>query len=365
MALYKRGLVWWMSFTHNGEQHRQSTETEDKTLAKRIFDKVKGQIAEGKWFEKLPGEDYTFGDLMKKYMAEYSAVEKAASSHKRDKSLSDHLIKVFGDNYLTDIKPAMVSNYKTQRRGEGASPRTIQYELTLMNHAFNLAIMDWEWIDVNPLKKVKKEKVNNSIERWLTQKEEEQLLKASPKWLQEMILFAINTGFRQSEILDLKWSQIDLERKTVTISEQKNKGVDTLPLNEAALDVLREKGSHAHNADDLVFPTGQNTRFLNRNVFRMFVSATEKVKIKKLRFHDLRHTFATRLVQNGVDIYTVQKLGRWKSIKMVERYSHHNVESLRSGIQVMDRVNKSGVITNLSQSQKKRGHKPLLRLATP
>jgi len=310
---------------------------------------VKGQIAEGKWFEKPPGEGYKFKDLMDKYMAEYSAVNKAASSHKRDKSLSAHLNRVFGDNYLTDIKPAMVSNYKTQRRGEGASPRTIQYELTLMSHAFNLAIMDWELIDVNPLKKVKKETVNNSIERWLTKEEEDQLLKASPKWLQDIIRFAVNTGFRQSEVLDLKWSQIDFERKTVTISEQKNKGVDTLPLNEATLEVLKEKSSKSHIGDDLVFPTGQNTRFLNRNVFRMFVSATEKVNIKKLRFHDLRHTFATRLVQNGVDIYTVQKLGRWKSIKMVERYSHHNVESLRSGIQVMDRVNKIGDITNLAQ----------------
>ncbi|MEI7636565.1 MAG: tyrosine-type recombinase/integrase [Syntrophus sp. (in: bacteria)] len=68
-----------------------------------------------------------------------------------------------------------------------------------------------------------------------------------------------------------------------------------------------------------------------------------------MQFYDLRHTFATRLVQNGVDIYTVQKLGRWRSLKMVERYSHHNVESLRSGIQVMDRVNKIRVIINLSQ----------------
>ncbi|MEI7637712.1 MAG: phage integrase SAM-like domain-containing protein [Syntrophus sp. (in: bacteria)] len=185
MGLYKRGSVWWMRFTHNGEQLRRSTETDNRTLAKRIFDKIKGEIAEGKWFERLPGKDYTFKDLMVKYMADHSAVNKAASSHKRDKSLSAHLNKVFGDNYITDINPPMVSDYKTQRRKEGASPRTIQYELTLMSHAFNLAIFDWGWIEVNPLNKVTKETVNNSIERWLTQKEEKLLLKASPKWLVE------------------------------------------------------------------------------------------------------------------------------------------------------------------------------------
>jgi hypothetical protein len=202
-----------------------------------------------------------------------------------------------------------------------------------------------EWIEINPIKKGFRKKIDNKIERWLTLEEEKRIINASPKWLQEIIIFAINTGFRQSEILDLKWSQINLKRRTVTISEQKNKGVDTLPLSEATLEVLKVKDAISHVDADLVFHTGNNTRFLNRNVFRMFKSAMEKAKIKNLRFHDLRHTFATRLVQNGADIYTVQKLGRWRSIKMVERYGHHNVESLRSGINVMDRVNKSEFIT--------------------
>jgi len=77
----------------------------------------------------------------------------------------------------------------------------------------------------------------------------------------------------------------------------------------------------------------------------------------------LRHTFATRLVQNGVDLYTVQKLGRWKTVSMVMRYAHHHSESLRSGINVMDRIGKK-IITNLSQSQKKDDYKPDLDYVT-
>ena len=75
-----------------------------------------------------------------------------------------------------------------------------------------------------------------------------------------------------------------------------------------------------------------------RNLIRAFSSALEKAKIENFRFHDLRHTFATRLVQAGVDIYKVQKLGRWKSISMVMRYAHHYPESLRSGIEVLDEI---------------------------
>lgn len=364
MGLYKRGQVWWMSFTNNDVQYRRSTETEDKKLAIRIFDKLKGEIAEGKWFERLPGEHFTFENLITKYLEEYSAVNKAKSSHKRDKSLADHLKKSFKDQYLLDITPSMVSDYKIKRRAEGASPRTINYELTLMSHAFNIAIKEWEWVDDNPIKRVQKERVNNLIERWLTLNEEKNLLQASPKWLREIIVFAIHTGLRRSEILDLKWSQVDMVRRTVTILEQKNGGVDTLPLNATAIRVLSER----HNLDmvpgDNVFSSKNGTRIIDRNLFRAFESATERAKVRNFRFHDLRHTFATRLVQAGVGIYEVQRLGRWRNVSMVMRYAHHHTESLRSSIEVMDRFQKD-FITILSQSQKKKGHRPLLRLVTP
>ena len=364
MGLYKRGTVWWMSFTHNGEQFRRSTETEDKKLAQRIFDKLKGEIAEGKWFEKLPGEDYTFCDMIDKYVTDYSKVNKAQKSYIRDKSLKQHLIKNFGDMYLTDISSKDISDYKTRRRAEGASPRSINYELTLMSHAFNIAIRDWEWIDSNPVKKGSKEKVHNQIERWLTDDEEKRLLTVSPVWLRPIIVFAISTGFRMGEILDLKWSQIDLVRKEVTISEQKNKQIDTLPLNDAAMSILKSKWNDHQEEVEYVFPSQHNTRIRNRNLFRAFDNARKESENESLMFHDLRHTFATRLVRSGVDLYAVQKLGRWKTLSMVTRYGHHNTESLRSSIEVMDKDNKD-FITILSQSQKGRGHKPFLRLATP
>ena len=363
MGLYKRDLVWWMSFTHQGRQIRRSTETEDKKLAQRIFDKLRGEIAEGKWFESLPGESYRFSDLMNKYLIEYSVINKAKTSHKRDKSLMEHLVKAFGSLYLTDITPVIISEYKIQRRVEGASPRTINYELTLMSHAFNIAIKEWEWVQDNPVKRVKKERVHNTIERWLSLDEEKRLINASPKWLQDIIIFAIHTGLRQSEILDLKWFQVDLNRCTVTIHEQKNRCIDTLPLNETAMGVLRERKQTASGPNSFVFPNKNNNRKGNRDLLKAFYVALERAKIESFRFHDLRHTFATRLVQRGVGIYEVQKLGRWKNTSMVMRYAHHYPESLRSAIQVMDGI-KQPIITNLSQSQKKRSHTPHLRLVT-
>jgi len=361
MGLYKRGTVWWMSFSRNGGQFRRSTETEDRKLAQRIFDKLKGEIAEGKWFEHLEGEDSTLNDLLDRYMKEYSAINKAPKSHLRDKGLEKHLRKFFGNKFLTEITPKMISEYKMQRRTEGVSPRTVNYELTLMGHAFNLAMKEWEWVKDNPVMKVRKERVNNKIERWLSLDEEQKLLAASPLWLKEIIIFAINTGLRQAEIMDLKWSQINFTRKTIIILEQKNKSVDTLPLNATALGVLLRKKPSILEVNKLVFVNSMGNRIGSSVLIRAFHRAEKKAGISKIRFHDLRHTFATRLVQNGADLFTVQKLGRWKNTSMVMRYAHHCPESLRAGIEIMDTLNPS-VITNLSQEHTDNGSKPQLRI---
>jgi integrase len=351
MGLYKRGSVWWMSFTYQGKQIKKTTGTNDKKLALRIFDKVKGEVAERKWFEKLPGEDLTFKEMMERYMTEHSARNKAPRSHVRDKSLRDHLVGHFGEMTLAEITPSQISEYKTKRREEGASPRTLNYELALMSHTFNIAIKDWEWVRENPVKKVSREKVNNQIERWLTLEEQKNLLDKSSKWLQEIILFAVNTGLRQSEILDLKWPQVDLNRKTITILEQKNQGRDTLPLNEGGSKILKERSRIRQPETDHVFYNGNGKKVDGGVLRRGFNLAVKKTGLKHLRFHDLRHTFATRLIQAGVDLYTVQKLGRWKNISMVMRYAHHYPESLRSGVEVLDTINKK-IRTKLGQSKK-------------
>jgi integrase len=210
---------------------------------------------------------------------------------------------------------------------------------------------------------VHKERVNNTIERWLTLDEEKKLLFSSPRWLQEIIVFAINTGLRESEILDLKWSQVDFDRRTMIILEQKNRGVDTLPRNETALNVLLSKNEAEHTATGLVFTNPKKERIGTSHLIKSFHKAIKRSDIAKLRFHDLRHTFASRLVQGGADLFSVQKLGRWKNTSMVMRYAYHQPESLRSAIEVMDKVG-NGIIANLSQSPKNQSGKQFLKVIT-
>jgi integrase len=353
MGLFKRNHVWWMSFTYKGEQIRKSTEVTSKAVAEKIYFKAMTQVAERKWLKILPGEEKTFRDLMERYLSEYSSMNKAQTSHKRDKSLIAHLNKFFGDMTLTEIAPNQISNYKTLRRTEGASPRTINYELTTMGHAFNLGIKEWEWVRENPVSKVSKEKVNNQIERWLTFEEEENLLANSPEWLKEIITFALNTGFRQSEIINLQWHQVDLFRRTITILDQKNKAKDTLPVNQKTLEVLRGRAKVRHINTNLVFYSEAGTCLSARNLLRSFYSVIKKAGLTGLRFHDLRHSWASRLVQHGVDIYAVQKLGRWKTISMVLRYAHHYSESLRPGIDTLDKIYHNFITIKENEAVKK------------
>ena len=203
MALFRRGKVWWMRLSYKGRQVRRSTETANRRLAERIHAKVLTEMEEGKWFERLPGEEKTLSELMKKYLEEHSAINKAPSTYVRDKSTVKHLLRYFGGQTLTEIRSKHVAAYKKARLDEGAAPKTVNNELILMGHAYNLAMKEWEWVRENPVLNVSKLRVSNFIERWLTYKEEARLLAASPDWLRDIVVFAVNTGLRQGEILKL------------------------------------------------------------------------------------------------------------------------------------------------------------------
>jgi integrase len=217
--------------------------------------------------------------------------------------------------------------------------------LCLISHAFNLAIRDWEWIDFNPVSRVSRDWINNQVERWLTFEEQEKILAVSPSWLREIIIFAVNTGWRRSEILALQWDKVDLFRKTLTILEQKNKGKDTQPFNEQVLEVLKARYRVRSIASNLVFYDSEGKELDGSHVLKVFKRMVKLAKVSHCRFHDLRHTFATRLVQAGVDLYKVKKLLRHKSPIMTQRYAHHYAESLRDGVDTLDRI-----ITNLAQA---------------
>jgi integrase len=347
MGLYKNGKLWWFSITANGKRIFKSTGTGNKKLAENIFAKVKTQIVEGKWFELGEAKLHTFDELMERYLREHSAINKAPESYKNDKNYVKHLERNFSGLTLDKITPKRIAEYKTLRFEKGIKPATLQKELICLSHAFNLAVKEWEWITSNPVQKVSIPNPHNEIDRWLTYEEEEKLLQAchDRQWLKEVIIFALNTGMRQGEIINLMWQDVDLFRKTAIIHKTKNKEKRTLPLNLTVLELLKAKGKVVSIRGHIFTQDGDKST--KREIQRQFSTALKRSKIDNFRFHDLRHTFATRLAQAGVDIYTVAKLLGHKDIRMTQRYAHHCPESLRSGVDILDNLNRyKNVIEN-------------------
>ena len=125
-------------------------------------------------------------------------------------------------------------------------------------------------------------------------------------------------------------------RKTILIRETKNGKPKTIPLNKTALGILETKAKVVSIRSKIVFHSMSGTKIDKHNLRRAFVIAMEKAGIEDFTFHGLRHTFATRLAQSGVDLYKISKLLGHKDIKTTQRYSHHCPESLRDGVEMLE-----------------------------
>jgi integrase len=341
MGLFKRGSVWWMSFTCRGKHYRKSTEINDRKLAQRILDKTKGEVAERKWFEKSPGEDKTFRELMD-LLTNYSRKNCRSKAY----ISSAKVLEDFFENYLlSEINPRLWKQFRDKREKEGVKPATINRDLAAFKRAFSLACLEeYAWLKSNPVASIKQEKGSTRRDRWISQEEEDTLLSHSPSWLTEIVLFALNTGMRRGEILNLTWKAVDLPRRTITVMESKNGEKRTIPMNDAVFTLLKEKGKVRLIGCDWVFHSPlSKSKLFNQALERAFSKCVKKAGIEDLHFHDLRHSFGTRLSQKGMDALIIKALMGHKTLMMTSRYVHHNVDSLRHAVEGLNQSNSTKI----------------------
>ena len=168
-------------------------------------------------------------------------------------------------------------------------------------------------------------RVPKKPERILTESEEALLLAACDrvrgKHLRPIVTLALHTGMRKGEILGLLWSQVDLDNRTIHIHNAKSRhGERGIPMNQAVQDLLFDLAQK--RTSDFVFPSARTPGKPIRDHKMGFWRAVELAGIPHIRFHDLRHTFATRLVRAGADLITVQHLLGHANITMTARYAH-------------------------------------------
>lgn len=275
------------------------------------------------------------------------------------------------DKRLDEISGLDVEKWRAGEIERGLSLETINRDISSIKAALNRAV-DWELISANPLAKVKKSKTDDCLKvRFLSDNEEKRLRAAmdareerrraerdsANHWRRErgyvqlpslrtvtftdhvkpLILLSINTGCRRGELFDLTWSNVDLDRRilTVTGATAKSKRTRHIPLNREATLVLQGWREQAEEADGLVFVNEAGERFdrVNFSWRRLLKDAD----IAAFRWHDMRHHFASRLVMGGVDLNTVRELLGHSDYAMTLRYAHLAPEHKLKAVEVLDR----------------------------
>jgi site-specific recombinase XerD len=159
-------------------------------------------------------------------------------------------------------------------------------------------------------------------------------------------------------MLSLTPANMDLFRKTITVKGKGDK-LRTFPPNAVALDILKTRMKARHISSNLIFPSengSKMTKIMRRRLVRAFSKAANEAGLQDFHFHDLRHTFATRLAQAGVDIYRIAKLLCHNDESRTQRYAHHCPESLHSGVDILSEYHAS-----LQCGQMPRGMQSMLR----
>lgn len=329
MAVYKRGDNWYIDFTFHGQRIREMIGPSRKG-AEKVIAKRKAEIAENKFLDVRKEPDpIKFYDFAKEYL-QWSNANKKPSSYRRDLSMMRQLNKEFETKAIQEITTWQIEKYKAKRKEE-VRPASVNRELALLKHMYTKAI-EWGKYKDSPAKKVKLLKGEVKRVRFLMPDEIQKLLSNCADHLKPIVTVAVHTGMRKGELLSLNWDQVNFEQGIISLLDTKNHERRDNPMNEtvkATLMGMERKGSY-------VFSTEDGGSF--GDVRRSFETALRRSGIQDFRFHDLRHTFASNLVMEGVDIMTVKELMGHKDLTMTLRYSHLAPNHKTKAVNILDRA---------------------------
>jgi integrase len=332
MGVYKKGGKWYIDYYIRGERKRKMIGP-SKEMAKLVLKDIQVKIAKGEYLGIYEEKKILFKDFAKEYLT-YSKTNKSGGTYQKDKMyVFAHFVPCFGKEYLFNITTKIVEDYKSMRR-EKVKPSTVNKELSVLKAMFNRAI-EWGYLKKNPTASVRKLKEALPFPRFLSHEEVEALLvTCSSSHIYPIIVVALNTGMRKSELLNLEWKDIDFENQNIRVDNKGNYHVKNyeprlIPMNQEVYDTLRMIPRHPTSS--YVFCDKQGNKY--GDVKKAFKAALRRAGIGNFRFHDLRHSFASHLVMNGCNLRAVQQLLGHKDIKMTMRYSHLSKDHLKGAVE--------------------------------
>ena len=332
MGISKHGKIYWLDLRIKGKRIRRSLRTEKRNEALARYAPLRERL-----LEKHLGEKVRFSDFCDQYL-EWAWSSKPASARREQQRLRkiEEFFQGLEIIYLDDITPYHVEQLKAELKNRNLSKTTMNMYLQILRGMFYKAI-DWELYDkANPLKKIRFYKRDLTIQP-LSKVDIGKVLEAakiiseSPRSpfqeiFYDMVVFALNTGMRKSEVLNVKWKDIKEDEVRVKGKGDKMRAV---PLNNTALQVINRQPKR----EGFVFDISNRHQ---PNVLWRAVERIRSITGIDFHFHLLRHAFSSMLMERGVDIITIGSLLGHASIPMSLIYTHTDKERKKIAVEKLD-----------------------------
>lgn len=309
-----------------------------KSDADKWAQHTEAAIREGRYFKTSEAKKHTLADAINRYQKEVLAHRKSNTVNQ------EHYLKWWkqqlGAYRMFDVTPALIVEHRNSlvgmenKYGRKIGATTANRYTQALGHVFTIAMNEWEWVEVNPVRKVSKYKESRGRVRFLSDEERERLLQAcresDNRYLHKIVVLALSTGARKMEVIGLKWQDIDFDRKLIVLHETKNGERRVLPLQGYALSLMQEHAKVKILGCDYVFPSQKPSKdktsgkliYQPIDIRTAWENALTKAKIEDFRFHDLRHSAASYLAMNGASLAEIAEVLGHKTLQMVKRYAH-------------------------------------------
>jgi integrase len=358
--VFKRGNVWWYAFRFRGIRVRESSKSSNKGVCERLEREHRRRLE----LNQQGLEEIVKLVLFRKAADEFleqQQVHWAKKTFELHKNSLAHLLPLFGKLTLNELTARKINEYQRKRLKDDPQPsnRTVNIEIALVRLVMRKAKL---WAKIQDEVKMLKER--SDVGRELSDDEVKRLLEAckasTSRGLYPAVLTSIHTGLRSQELRLLRWHQVDFVEGTITVGKSKTKGGEgrLVYLSGLALQTLKDWRSQFTDAQTThcVFPSesyglhgskGQKGKggvvkpyktFPEKPIrsFNTAWKAAKKAAAVECRWHDLRHSAASRIAAGGATDQTLQALLGWMSPKMIEKYSHVRAEAKRRAVAVFD-----------------------------
>jgi integrase len=321
---------------NNGKtRHQKLGRTTDISLAdaRKKAKTLKAEIALGSdpsGEEKARKAIPTLTEFMQGHFIPYVTLRKR-TWWKDEDMFRLRLKAVFGHKRLNQITRQQIQAFHTGVKAEGKSASTCNHYIKLLRHALNLAV-DWDMLEKNPAARVPLFQEDNQVEHYMDDSQLDRLLTVlrtdenRPVCL--IAMFLLSTGARLNEALQAKWEHVDRAHRVwrIPASNSKSKKVRSVPLNDSAIDVLNQLDTQDSYAYLFI---NRKTGAPYTTIYKVWCRIRNEAGLPHLRLHDLRHQYASFLVNSGRTLYEVQQILGHSDPTVTQRYAHLSTKALQ------------------------------------